>query len=351
MTPRTVRRGTAALLLLGLTLTAGLAGCAKSGSTNASSDTRGAAAPMPAKAQDKPENLNAAPAQDAAGQGAPAQAGAPQQGGAVAGKPNLPATTGQRSIVYTGSITVRVDNVNAKAAQLTSLAIGAGGLVGKDDRQMDDGRSTATLTLRIPAAKFTETLDQIGHLGTEQTRNVSTEDVTAAVIDVAARIQSQQASVDRVRALLARAQSLSDITSIESELARREADLESLKAQQSRLADLTALSTIAVTLLGPDAAVPAKPKPAETGFLAGLKSGWRAFAASVQVVLTVIGAVLPFVVLIGLPVWLVVLGLRRRRLAQLRPAVALTGTAPSPGGTGPGPLSSETTPPKAGSEG
>jgi len=36
--------------------------------------------------------------------------------------------------------------------------------------------------------------------------------------------------VDRVRALLARAQSLSDITSIESELARREADLESLKA-------------------------------------------------------------------------------------------------------------------------
>jgi hypothetical protein len=344
MTPRTARRGSAALLLLGLALTAGLAGCARSGS-NASTASRGDAAPVPANAPNKVENLGAAPAQD------PGKGGAPGQGGAPGGKPNLPDATGQRSIVYTGSITVRVDNVDAKAAQLTSLAIGAGGLIGKDDRQIDDGRSTATLTLRIPAARFTATLDQIGHLGTEQTRSVSTEDVTAAVIDVAARIQTQQASVDRVRALLARAQSISDITSIESELARREADLESLKAQQTRLADLTALSTIAVTLLGPDAATPVKPQPAETGFLAGLKSGWKAFTASVQVLLTVIGAVLPFVVLIGVPVWLVVLGLRRRRRAQLRPAVALTGTAPSPGGTAPGPLSSATTAPKAGSEG
>jgi len=236
---------------------------------------------------------------------------------------------------------------------------------------MDDGRSTATLTLRIPAEKFTETLDRIRHLGTEQNRNVSTEDVTAQVIDLAARIQSQQASVDRVRALLARAQSISDITSIESELARREGDLESLKAQQSRLADLTALSTIAVTLLGPDAAAP-KPQPADTGFLAGLKAGWRAFTGSVRVLLTVIGALLPFALLIGVPAGLVWYGMRRRR--RIQPARALAplvpATAPSPGASapspaaapspvpapgpvasGPAPLSSETAVPKAGSDG
>ena len=46
-------------------------------------------------------------------------------------------------------------------------------------------------------------------------------------------------------------------------LARREADLESMQAQQRNLADLVALSTIAVSLLGPDAAAPPAPKPAD----------------------------------------------------------------------------------------
>jgi hypothetical protein len=320
----TLRRRTALLLTLGIAATGVLAACSAAGPT--SSSAGGAAAPAAGPAQDnaRPENLKAVPPGAVPAQGGAAQANAP------AGKPNLPAATGQRSIIYTGSITVRVDNVNAKAAQLTSLTIGVGGLIGGDERHMDNGKSTATVTLRIPAAKFTETLDEIGKLGTEQTRTVSTQDVTATVIDVAARIQSQQASVDRVRALLARAQSIADITSIESELARRESDLEALQAQQRNLADLTALSTIAVTLLGPDAAEPPKPKPAETGFLAGLRSGWHAFAASVQVVLTVVGAILPFAVAIGVPVWLVLLWLRRRRAAQVVPPAPLSSATAAP---------------------
>jgi hypothetical protein len=326
------------LLLLGVALTAGLAGCSSaSPAATSAGNNEGAQAPA---APPGAAPLGAAPMDNAKVQdraGAPAQGGGAPQGGNPAGKPNLPNTTGQRSIVYTGSITVRVDNVNAKASELTTLAIGAGGLVGGDDRQMDAGRSVATLTLRIPADRFTQTLSDIGKLGTEQSRKVSTQDVTATVIDLDARIQTQQASVDRVRALLARAQSIGDITSIESELARREADLESLKAQQRNLADLTALSTIAVTLLGPEAAGLPQPKPAESGFLAGLKAGWRAFTASVKVILTVLGAVLPFAVAIGVPLWLVLLWLRRRgRVPQ-------TGTA--------APLSSATTAPKAGSEG
>jgi hypothetical protein len=314
-------RRTAVLLTLGIAATGVLAACSAS-APSASTADRGA--PAAAPAQDNAENLKAAPPGAVPAQGGAAQAGAP------GGKPNLPAATGQRSIVYTGSITVRVDNVTAKAAQLTSLTIGTGGLIGGDERQMDNGKSTATLTLRVPADKFTATLNDIGKLGTEQTRKVSTQDVTATVIDVAARIQSQQASVDRVRALLARAQSIADITSIESELARRESDLEALQAQQRNLSDLTALSTIAVTLLGPDAAEPPKPKPAETGFLAGLKNGWKAFAASVNVVLTVLGALLPFIVLIGVPVWLVLVWLRRRRAAQVPPPAPLSSAMAAP---------------------
>lgn len=335
MTSLALRRPRATVLLIaGLALAGGLAGCSSSGGGSNSSASQPLAGPAKA---DQNKDAGAPPA--AAGAGG----GAAQAPGAPAAKPGQ-ASLGQRSIVYTGAMTVRVDNVNGAADQLESIVAGLGGFVGGDQRQMDSGRSTATLTLRVPADKFTGLLDQIGHLpgAKEQSRQVSTQDVTGQVVDLAARIQAQQASVDRVRALLAKAQSIAEITSVESELSRRESDLESLQAQQRNLADLTALSTISVTLLGPDAIVPPPPpqKKPETGFLAGLKSGWHAFVASVQVVLTVVGALLPFAIVVGVPVLLVLWWARRR------------GRRPEGGQSGPvAQVSSVTTEPKAASEG
>src|SRR2546430_2716976 len=110
-----MRRTTAVLISLGVALTAGLAGCSQATSRTSA----GNAAPALAPGQDnaKPEDGKVA-------------AGA----GAVAGKPAAPVVATQRSIVYRGSITVRVSDVTAKAAELTSLAIGAGGLIGGDER-------------------------------------------------------------------------------------------------------------------------------------------------------------------------------------------------------------------------
>ncbi len=327
------RRG-AVLIFVSLALTGGLAGCGRaSNSSSSSSGGGGAAQPLPAK-QDANNGAAAAPGTPAPGAPSP---GAPQaaQGGAGGIKPaQLPAT--QRSIVYNGSITVRVDNVNTAADKLVGLAAGAGGFVGGDQRSIDADRSSATITLRIPADKFSKALQDISGVGKEESRQVSTQDVTANVVDLAARIQAQQASVDRIRALLAKAQTIGEVTSVESELSRREADLESLEGQKRSLDDLTALSTIAVTLLGKEAAKPAPPKPAQGGFLAGLKSGWTAFTASIRVILTVLGALLPFALVIGVPLWLVFWWLRRRT----RAAAAASAQ-----------LSSATAAPKAGSEG
>ena len=76
--------------------------------------------------------------------------------------------------------------------------------------------------------------------------------------------------------------------------------------------DLTRTAYIAlVTLhLAEDAATLAQTAP-RTGFLAGLQQGWAAFAASVTVLLTALGGVLPFAVVAALVV-LPVLAWRRR---------------------------------------
>ena len=83
-------------------------------------------------------------------------------------------------------------------------------------------------------------------------------------------------------------------------------------AQQHTLADQTALATVSVTLTSSAAPVPAS---ADTGFLAGLKAGWSAFTAAMVAALTVIGALVPFLlVLVPLGLlawWLVRRGSRR----------------------------------------
>jgi Domain of unknown function (DUF4349) len=303
-----LRKLTGVLVVAGVLAAAGLAGCGSSDKSSGST------------AQ--------APAQGAADNAAGSQPKAPAAGagGQVLNPDQVPANE-QRKIIYTGEMALRVSSVDESANQLVALAAGADGYVSADERSIDAGRSSALVTVRVPADKFDTTLAAIGRLGTEESRKISSQDVTAQAVDLDSRVKTQQASVDRIRALLAQAKSIADITSVEGELTRREADLESLKAQLAALSDQAALSSITVNLLGPQAVAPPKPK-AKRGFLHGLSGGWHAFLAFLSVLLTVIGAVLPFAVAFGVPAAAVIWYLRRRARLHPRPARAPVPVAP-----------------------
>jgi len=275
-----------------------------------------------------------------------AEGGAAQADGGAAAAEQKPATgkdqpaqqspdlaVDQRSIIYRGGITVRAkDNVNAAADQATGIATTAGGFIGADNRTTGEGGSdTATLTLRVPADKFATVVNQLARLGKEEHREINTEDVTEQTVDLDARIQVQQARVDSGRRLLAQAKTLNDLVMLEKEVATRESDLASLQAKKRNLADLTALSTITVTFLGPQAPAPKPKEDNPGGFLGGLTAGWHALLASLKVVLTVVGALLPWAIVIGLPLWLAFYLYRRYgrgRLTPPRPTLAPAGTPP-----------------------
>lgn len=305
-----VRRGRAALAgaAVLVAIAVGLAGCGGSdgddaGGNQSGGDTGTAAeAPAPAGGDMGYQDPGAKAGEADAG-GAPAGAGA----GA-----DLRVDT--RSIIYNGSLTVKVDDVDAKAAQVVGMATTAGGFIGGDKRSATGAHAEATLTLRVPAERFTGVLDGIAGLGEQLNREVNTEDVTEQIVDLDARIATQQARVASGRRLLASAKTLNDLVMLEGEVAKREADLASLEAKKRRLDDLTALSTITATLLGPDAApVAVQPEDDELGFLSGLEGGWNAFVASLRVALTVLGALLPWVIALGIPTALVLWLTRRQR--------------------------------------
>lgn len=256
----------------------------------------------------------AAPAQDAGGAGK----GGTGKGGAGAGAP-AEYRVDSRAIIYTGTITVRVADVDAAAARATTIASAAGGFVGADKRSSNDRRSTATLELRVPAGRFGAAVDEVARLGEQESRSLDTEDVTEQVVDLDAKIASQQASVARTRALFAQAQTISEIVSVEAELAKRESELATLQARKRELDNLTTLSTITATLLGPEATADNEDR---LGFLSGLRTGWTGFVGVMVVLVTVLGFVLPFAFTVGVPAvglwWL----LRRRLLRRRAPGPA-----------------------------
>ena len=228
----------------------------------------------------------------------------------------LPASYADRSIISKASLTVRVKDVRAAARDAATRAAGAGGFVAGEQTQAQPDHpesASAVLTLRIPANHLEQELTQLAGFGQLITQDQSAEDVTTQVVDVAARLKSEQASVARIRALLSKANTIGEIVAIEAELSQREAEVESLAAPSKALADQTSLATVTATFVG--TANDTVPVTDANGFTGGLSRGWHAFTTSAAWVLTALGAVLPFAVLallVGIPVRVL---LRRRQRA------------------------------------
>jgi len=299
--PRLIQ-GTAALALLAATV----AGCTGTGgqSSSESSGAAGGAAPATGRAGDA---LRSTTQRDVAGIGdAAAQA-------TEATQATQPSPLLSRHLIQRASMSVRTERVGEALQEVRVIVAGVQGVVA--DELTETGRGgeprSSTLTLRVPAASFDAVLEDLGELGRVRSQQVTTQDVSTEVVDVEARVISAERTLRRIRELLERANDFSDVLSLESELARREADLASLKAQQAYLADQTSLSTISLALLQPPpvAHPPADDRPA--GFVGGLRVGWDALVGMVTVVLTALGVLVPLLLVLAPAAGLAWWGVRR----------------------------------------
>jgi len=296
----------------------GLAGCGGGGAST-SGAAIGGVAPVP----------NSAAHYD----NAPAAKSAPgtQAGRAEVSRTGAPIVGIGPKLTRSASLEIRVKNIGTAATQVRSIAsglqglvlseqIGNGGLV--DPGPLKDGSEpfagSGTLTLSVPSDKLDTALDQLSskQVGTVLQRSASSQDVTSQYVDTQSRLKTMTASVERVRTLMAQAKDLGQVVALESEMSRRESDLESLESQMDALKNSVERSTLAVSLSTPSSIEPAT----TNGFLAGLRSGWAAFTSSAGGLFTAVGALLPFALffaLLGMPLWT----WWRRHRAQQGPAI------------------------------
>lgn len=235
-----------------------------------------------------------------------------------------------RAVIRTGEVVLTSADLDEARAEIDSVLAGLDGVVENESTSHDDegGIKRSTLLLRVPVSRFTDAMTALEAIGKTQSSTTSSDDVTTEVIDVDERVETLQNSLDRLQSYQAEAKDIEDLLRFEQQITQREAELQSLKAQQSYLADQTSMSTITVTMSTPREIVGPPDALDEAGFLAGLRSGWNALTGAVIVLLTVVGAVLPFaavLALVGLPVWLLV-----RRLVRHRGDTPPAPPAPAP---------------------
>jgi hypothetical protein len=221
----------------------------------------------------------------------------------------------EQQVIRTGYLAMRVDDVTKTVFDVHALTKKRQGLVASEDVSSNGDATYATITSRIPSADLDGFIADVSALGTVDSLNVTAADVTSQVVDLDARITALQTSIDRLTQLLAQASRIEDLLSIETQLAQRQSELDSLTAQRDYLGDQVALSTITVSL----SPITSAPEVDAPGFLTGLQNGWAAFVSLIMVALTALGFMLPFLVIVAIiavPVTFALVRASHRRRAQ-----------------------------------
>jgi hypothetical protein len=168
-------------------------------------------------------------------------------------------------IVRTGTLTVQVADLDAAVRDGDAAVIRAGGYVSGSSRAADGGSQSAVVTYRIPSAAWVATLGALHGLASKVvSEEIKTDEVSAQVVDLTARIANLRATEAALQAIMARAARISDVLDVQEQLTATRGDIERLVADRAHLEDRAAYGSLAVTYRLPVLPTPtATPLPAK----------------------------------------------------------------------------------------
>jgi hypothetical protein len=219
-------------------------------------------------------------------------------------------------IIYTANVSVEVDNISSASAKAKAAVAGKGGWVSSEQSDFGEAFSSAVLTFRVQPKQFDALVEELSKLGRTTERNVSSNDVSGQLTDLKGRTKTLEISISRLQGFLNQATDPNQIGFLESELLRRETELETMRGQIADLEAQVAESTIVLTL-ATDVEAVETPLPTDDG--PSLGDGWDeardALVGAVNAILIGAAVLAPFA-LIGLLLWLVIRSIRRDRGAS-----------------------------------
>jgi len=151
-------------------------------------------------------------------------------------------------IIKTGTLSLQVTGLDAAVETATQQITALGGYASGSNREGDGENATASITFRIPAARWDAALAGLRHLADKVLAERSgTEDVTRQVVDLGARIKNLEATERALQSIMDRAGQIKDVLAVQAELTKVRGDIEQMTAEKQHLEEQAAMSTLTVT--------------------------------------------------------------------------------------------------------
>ncbi|MGI9055064.1 MAG: DUF4349 domain-containing protein [Pyrinomonadaceae bacterium] len=229
-------------------------------------------------------------------------------------------TITERKIIRNADLKLETNSPEEAQQKITQIAESKNGFVIETNQSSSNAKITTrdvvNMTIRIPAAKFDEAIAEIRATGSRVIEEiVKGQDVTEEFIDIEARLKTQLALEQQFLEIMKRATTVADALNVQRELAQVRGEIEKIEGRKRFLENQSSLSTIKIGLQTPTS-LSANP----TGFFYELKeslsTGFNAALKFVLFLVTAAIALLPFLLFIVLPTYLLLRYFWRKRIRR-----------------------------------
>ena len=188
-------------------------------------------------------------------------------------------------MIYTARMEVETTGFDAADADLRTLVEVLGGYFEQAAvHNYGSGYRSGDYTVRIPADQFQAFLDRVGTMCHVTYKEEGSENVSEAYYDAESRLVTQQTKLERLQNLLAQAENMEDIITIESAISDTELEIEQLTGTLRHYDSLVDFSTVYITLQEvyqlSNVEEPATSFGSRMG--AAFASGWRGFVSALE---------------------------------------------------------------------
>lgn len=220
----------------------------------------------------------------------------------------------EKKIIRTASLSITTQTYEESLASLKQLCEEKGGWISYIYENADSDRRTASLTMRVPSAELDAFLTGAGNTGRITWRSESADDVTDSYYDTKARLETQQALMARLQALITDAADLSDLLALESQIADTQYQIDRLQASLNSTDRQVDYATVDVTLREeiPSDSLTDVEKTLGQRIADAIQTGWEAFTDFLSDMAVFLAAALPFIAVVAVVV-IVVKIIRRKK--------------------------------------
>ncbi len=248
----------------------------------------------------------------------PAYADSTGTGGGIVANDAVAAQSPDRLVVKNASLSIVVDDPEQRMQEITAMAERMGGFVVSSNlykTSLSNGIEVpaANITVRVPAEKFLNALEQIRAGAIDVPNDTqSGQDVTAEYTDLQSRLRNLENAADMLRQIMEEAKKTEDVLNAFNQLNSITEQIEVLKGQIQYYEESAAMSAITVDIIANESVQPIKVGPWDITGVAkdAIEALLKALQGIAEALVWLALYVLPIALIIGIPAWLIFRGLR-----------------------------------------